>query len=281
MRTTKGGVGFGVLGAALLAAAVLGRPPLAAAAEERRLGPAPSGAVVRAASLGRDDAAADLLWLRVVQYIGAPYSEEQKYEDMELWVDGIADLSPRFELPYLLTGILLATSPSRADAADRVLERGEAVMPDRWIFPLQRGFVAYFGRLDFGAAAEHYRRASQFPGSPPYLPAFVRRLENSAASCAALRSDLGTVVGSTSDVRQSDAMKKGAPEILVHCAESEIKGAASAYKLERSALPASVDDLVAAGYLKAPPFAPPGTCWSLVGDRGKLTSCAPPGPSPP
>lgn len=269
MRTTP----LLLIGVVLFAAAVWSPPSVGAAVEERRLGPPPPVGVLRLATLGRDDTAADLLWLRVVQYVGAPYSETQKYAGIEDWTLRIGELSPRFELPYLVGGILLATWPDRAAAADRILARGEEIMPDRFTFPLQRGFVAYFGALDWAAAAAHYERASKLPGSPPYLPSFVARLKENASTCATLRKDLETVVRATTDERQSDAMKRGAADILVNCTKAELDAKASSFKLTHLRSAAGVQELLDAGLLAEPPWAPRGTCWHLEADRAKLVPC--------
>ena len=262
------------IGAVLFAAALGARPALPRAEAERGLEPAPPTALVRVALLGRDDAGADLLWLRVVQYVGAPWSEGQKYARVEDWVDGIADLAPRFELPYLIVGILLATWPDRAAAADRVLARGEAARPDTWTFPMQRGFVAYFGALDWAAAAAHYKRAAAFPGSPPYLQSFAARLEKNAQTCAQMGQDLRVVVDATGDVRQSDAMKRGAADVLVNCAEAELKRALGTMRA-RGTRAKSIDELIDAGLLSGPPWAPRGMCWTIEGDAARLSPCPP------
>src|SRR5688500_17409374 len=91
--------------AVFLGAVALAPPPPPPDPTARALDPPPTLELLRAAALAREDAAADILWLRTVQFIGAPYSESIHYEGLDRWVERVNDLSPAFSLPYFIGGI--------------------------------------------------------------------------------------------------------------------------------------------------------------------------------
>jgi hypothetical protein len=236
--------------------------------------PPPALGALRAAALGREDATADLLWLRTVQFIGAPYSERLQYKGLEQWIERITMLAPTFALPYLTGGILLATSPGRADAADALVARAEEQMPNNLEFPQTRGFIAYFGKLDPARAAQHYRRAASLPRAPPYFAKLADRLERESTTCSAMRANLNDVIRASSP-QEAERMKQEGARIMINCSRAQLNLAAVSFHLDNPTgeYAKSVDELLETGRLAEPPYTPPGQCWVLERDRAKLKDC--------
>ena len=166
----------------------------------------PPSAMLRVASLGRPQAAADVLWLRLVSFIGSDTSEANGYLGIETFLDRITDLAPQFSLPYWMGGILLATSPGRSEAADQILAKGERKYPDDWEFSQWRGFVAYFGEMDIPKALQHYKNAVAKPGHAPYLRSFIKRLEASQTDCFAMSNSMSELVAEKQSASTRDLL---------------------------------------------------------------------------
>jgi hypothetical protein len=261
-------------GSVLFAAAVLVAPATKTQTSEgSALLPPPSGDILKVVSLGRPDAIGDLLWLRTVQFIGAPFAESINYAGLDAWILAISDLSPSFELPYFAGGILLSTVPGKSAVADEVLARGEAQSPGDYQFPMWRGFVANFGALDADAAAAHYERAQRLPGSPAYLKGLVERLKKDKRDCAGIRVQLAEVLRGSDEGAASTLLKSRSRKLILHCERSRIEQAAHAYRLNKGKPATDVADLLAEGLLKTPPFSFPGECWKLEFENSTVIPC--------
>jgi hypothetical protein len=294
--------------ALLFGASVLSSPAPRVAEADTLLAP-PAEPVVRIASLGRHAAAGDLAWLRAVQFVGAPQSEELRYAGLELWIALINDLAPDFDMPYYVGGMLLATSPGRERVALEILERAErelvpevcrqspcpapdtgsrataeatckkcealAEMKCDWEVPMWHGFVSYFGQMDTKTAARSLCTSVQ-RGGPPYLSAVTARFAEDVQTCQGLRRTLGQVARQQKDsgerglLSDTDAQLR----VLIHCEERAIKHAEHAYRVRFGKPADTLQELVNAELL-SPPFSPlKGQCWTLRDRKGKLVPCA-------
>src|SRR4051812_13698521 len=127
--------------------------------------------------------AADLYWIRALQYFGGTrrmvetgqtISEDRsRYAELYPLLDLTTSLDPRFNLAYRFGAIFLAESPpagpGRTDLAIALLEKGLADRPDRWEYMQDIGFVHYWWRQDYEAAADWFKRASEVPDAPWWL----------------------------------------------------------------------------------------------------------------
>jgi tetratricopeptide (TPR) repeat protein len=161
---------------------------------ERRYPPPPireasvyltSGTAVRRLTAGFNALAADLYWIRAIQYYGdvklrlgqAPEGETTTAPaDFELLyplLDLTTTLDPRFNIAYRFGSIFLAEAypagAGRPDLAIALLEKGLRDQPDKWEYMQDIGFVHYWWRHDYRAAAEWFDKASRVSGAPWFL----------------------------------------------------------------------------------------------------------------
>jgi hypothetical protein len=127
--------------------------------------------------------AADLYWIRALQYFGGTRrmvdagqtisEDRQRYAQLYPLLNLTTSLDPRFNLAYRFGAIFLAEppplGPGRTDLAIALLQKGLAERPDRWEYMQDIGFVHYWWRHDYRAAAEWFRRASETPGAPVWM----------------------------------------------------------------------------------------------------------------
>jgi len=142
-----------------------------------------SGRAVRNLTKGYNALAADLYWIRAVQYFGSirlglmdsPGSEADTpaYQLLYPLLDLTTSLDPLFNIAYRFGAIFLAEpSPGgagRPDLAIALLEKGLRERADKWEYMWDIGFVHYWWRHDYKSAADWFDRASKVPGAPWWL----------------------------------------------------------------------------------------------------------------
>ena len=138
---------------------------------------------------------ADVYWVRTIQYYGGtkqhldqgqalpPKEGEPQppatggpvhaYPLLFPLLDITTTLDPRFNIAYRFGAVYLAEpyprGAGRSDLAIALLEKGLQERPDKWEYMEDIGFVHYWFRHDFRAAAEWFRKASDVPAAPWWL----------------------------------------------------------------------------------------------------------------
>jgi len=136
----------------------------------------PEGRHLKPMLLGFHGVAADLLWIRTVQYVGAHLETDRKFPHLAKALDLATSLDPRFIEPYRLGALFLLYLARRPEAAVSLLEKGVATNPDRWELAHDLGRYYYLEARDDSQALRWWERAAGLPGRPEYLPRFVARL---------------------------------------------------------------------------------------------------------
>ena len=151
-----------------------------------------SGTAVRRLSGAFTAVAADVYWIRAIQYYG---STKQRVEaqarlgpepppllaapipgDFRLlypMLDVTTDLDPQFEIAYRFGAVFLAEAyprgAGRPDLAASLLEKGLRAQPDKWQYMEDIGFVYYWYVHDYRAAAAWFQKGGDLPGAPWWL----------------------------------------------------------------------------------------------------------------
>jgi tetratricopeptide (TPR) repeat protein len=128
----------------------------------------PSAKVMRWLSLGHPTLAANLLWLRAVQYIGEPRADERGWSKLFPVVDAVTDLDPRHGYAYQVAGVVLG-SAGRTEESNAILEKGTRNVPDRYILPYLRAFNAFYYDDDWPAAGRFAEISARTPGAPDHV----------------------------------------------------------------------------------------------------------------
>jgi hypothetical protein len=150
-----------------------------------------SGSVARRLSLAYAPLAADLYWIRAVQYYGGmkrrlaaqppalmpppalAADAGVQYPQLYPLLDLTTTLDPAFNVAYRFGAVFLAepfpNGPGRPDLAVALLEKGLHHRPDKWEYMQDIGFVHYWYGQDYGAAAAWFEKASRVPGAPWWL----------------------------------------------------------------------------------------------------------------
>lgn len=157
----------------VLATTTLDRAPDRRDVQDVELTYFPSGEMLRVASLGFDGFAADLAFLRAVQYYGAHRQSDRQFPWAPHLFDVITRLDGRFQTPYVLGALILAEDLNRMDMAIGLLARGMEHLPESWELAFEAGFLYFAKGKDRAAAAAWLDRARRLPDAPPYVAKFA------------------------------------------------------------------------------------------------------------
>jgi hypothetical protein len=180
---------------------------------------------------------------------------------LEHWIALITGLHPRLLGPFYFGVTLLLGDPVRRDAVDDLLNVAEQRAPDEFRFPLERGVLAYFGRFDALAAAQHLERAARLPDAPTYLASFAQTLRKRGVVCSALASEAA-------------AISQGAATIgdrTVECLKRRIEAASVSARLNEDP-DDSIEVLIERGHLPSDILVP-GLCWTLKNGTATPRRC--------
>ena len=146
----------------------------------------PSGQFVRPATLGHADAAADLAWLRAIQYYGSHRKSDNRFDHLYHVFDILTTLSPRFESAYVFGAFALAQEGRSFAQAEALMRKGIENNPRSGRLAFELGFLYYVkpnGR-DLARAAEAFDVASRLPGQPEVARRFAAFCHQNAGSLA-------------------------------------------------------------------------------------------------
>jgi tetratricopeptide (TPR) repeat protein len=135
--------------------------------------------------------AADLYWIRAIQYFGGharlaraqqdPFEPPPSvsaaplvsFEQLYPLLDITTTLDPRFNIAYRFGAIFLAAGypdgAARPDQAVALLEKGLKESPGKWEYWHDIGFVYYWNTGDYRKASEALQRGAELPGAPWWL----------------------------------------------------------------------------------------------------------------
>jgi len=214
---------------------------------------------------------ADVVWLEAVQVSGSMKMTSGDYDHLYGLVNVVANFDPKFEIPYLLGGLILGESQDHAQEALRVLGRGKASHPIDWRFPFYIGYTHYFCLGDPGSAGEAIAEAARLPGSAPYLASLASRMLSEAREPEAALSFLQTIAPQESDPARRSVLERRIREVVVERDLQVLERAVERYRVRTGAFPARLTDLVREGVLAEIPAEPNGGRY-LLEAGGKVRS---------
>jgi hypothetical protein len=134
-----------------------------------------SGDQVRNLFPGFHGLAADVYWLRTVQYYGGQkaFSHGRDFALLRPLVEITTTLDPRLEIAYRYGAVFLSEPPpngaGRPDEGIEVLEKGTRAMPESWRLRQHLGFFHFLYLGDAQRAAAVLEEAAELPGAAFWL----------------------------------------------------------------------------------------------------------------
>lgn len=237
-----------------------------------------SGETVKRLSLSNAALLADLYWVRAVQYYGGNRLSKlpnRRYDLLYPLLDITTSLDPQFNIAYRFGAIFLAESypggAGRPDLAIALLEKGSRSNPTRWQYLQDIGFVHYWWRNDFLAAAAWFRKAGDVPGAPWWLrslAAVTLAQGGDRRSSRLLWQSLGDT-GGDAWLRRNAAFRLAQLDALD--AIDRLSALVRAHEARTGRWPSGWEVLVREGVIGGIPPDPTGVPYALDGDTGAVT----------
>ncbi len=262
-RATTALVAAMVLTAALAGASLtvrrLDRLRAGATAEEALYVPSPK--FLQRMSLGYTGLVADIYWTRAVQYFGSRHhARSGEYKLLEPLLDIATTLDPHLTVAYEFGATFLAQKPPEGagdpDAAVRLVERGVRENPSAWRLYYNLGFIHYFERRDYAAAAAAFERGSRVPGALPWMKVMAAHMSQHAGALETARFLWSSLYETTEndDIRANAA--KHLRALRVDEEVSLLEKLVTGFHQRTGRWPANWAEMVAAGYLRSVPHDP-------------------------
>lgn len=240
-----------------------------ATAEEELYVPSPK--ILRRMSLGFTGLLADIYWTRAVQYFGEHHHmRSRQYKLLEPLLDITTTLDPHLTVAYEFGATFLAQKPPEGagdpNAAVRLVERGIRENPSEWRLYYNLGFIHYFERKDYAAAADAFERGSRVPGALPWMKVMAADTSQHAGDLQTARFLWSSLYqnAENEDIRANAA--KHLRALQVDEEVSALEKLVSVFHERNGRWPANWPEMVTAGYLRGVPLDPTRRAYRLGPD---------------
>ncbi len=227
------------------------------------------GKLLKKMLLGFENLAADLYWLRTVQYFGGKrlYDPEKRFDLLEPLLNVTTDLDPHMKIAYRYGAVFLSEAWPRGAGlplkAVELVDKGILNNPDDWRFFLDKGFIYFWHLQDPKKAAEIFLEGSEVPGAPYWMAATAGR----ALIKGGDRETARILWKALYDLAETGQMRGNAEIHLQQLdALDEIDALterAKQFQEQAGRFPRTWAEVVAAGLLRGIPLDPTGAPYSL------------------
>jgi hypothetical protein len=235
-----------------------------------------SGAHVKRLFPGFEALAADLYWLRTVQYFGGErlFSRDKRFELLRPLVDIATTLDPRLEIAYRYGAVFLSEGPpvgaGRPREGIELLARGVRNIPGSWRLRQDYGFFHEIFLGETKKAAAILNEASEMPGAAFWLRMLAADLLAKGGSPADARRMWQQMYDQAEEgiIRQNARLRL---EILdSRELASRLEAAAAEFERRTGRRPARLEDLRPAGLWRGPVTDAEGVPFSYDGKSGRV-----------
>lgn len=235
-----------------------------------------SGEQVRRLAPGLEGLAADVYWLRTVQYYGGQraFAGGRNFDLLQPLIGITVTLDPRLEIAYRYGAIFMAEpSPmgaGRPRDAIALLERGARALPRNWALRQDLGFYRFIFLKQPHEASRILLEASEIEGAPSWL-------KNLAASVLAKGGDRLTARSMWAAIHdQSEGQIKANAQIHMMVLDAleeadRLTRLVAEHARGVGGPPASLAELVSTGSLRRLPADPSGTPFEYDHQTGKVS----------
>jgi tetratricopeptide (TPR) repeat protein len=217
----------------------------------------PAARTLRWLSLGHPTLAANLTWLRTVQYVGEQRGDERGWGKLRPLLELVSDLDPRHGYAYQVGANMLSSAGLVSDA-NAILEKGIRAVPDRYILPFHRAVNAFLYERDHQLAGRYFELAARTPGAPEHLREYVlaQYVKGDAAEAA-----IAFLQRLEAEAQDDDSRRSIRTQILRAVLERDalaLEAAVERYRARVGVPPVTLAQLVFEGVVRAIPPDPYG-----------------------
>jgi hypothetical protein len=228
-----------------------------------------NGQALKKVLLGFENLAADLYWLRTVQYFGGKRldAENKDFDLLEPLLNITTDLDPKLKIAYRYGAIFLSEAFPRGQGSPelgiRLIDKGIAANPEYWHFYLDKGFIYYWFLHDYKKAADVFMKGSKVEGAPYWMMATAGRMMTLGGERDVAREIWKFLY----ETAENDQMRGNASVHLDQLdamdAMDDLNELSKRYEAKSGRFPESWQELIDAGLLRAVPVDPTGVPFVL------------------
>lgn len=241
---------------------------------EEKLGYVPTVSVLKSVAADHKELVAATLVLKVLMYFGGIVEKAENkvpvppdYPTMSRLLHGAVKLDPYNIDAYYFAQSFLTWDVKQYKLANDLLDYGMKYRSWDWYLPFFAGFNSAYFLKDYKKAAEYYQRAGELSGSDLSKLLAGRYMQESGQTELAIGYLSAMLKG-----ENNPALKKNYQLRLTAFREARrIEVARDRFRELRGTAPASVEQLVSAGFLSPPPIDPYGGQFYLEKD-GKVAT---------
>jgi tetratricopeptide (TPR) repeat protein len=231
----------------------------------------PSAKTLKRMSLGYTGLLADIYWTRAVQYYGGKHHEEaMRYDLLYPLLDITTDLDPHLIVAYEFGSVFLSQPPpagaGQPDKAVALVEKGIRANPDYWRLYFTSGFIHYFDRKDYKAAAEAFQRGSRVPHAHPWLKVMAANMAERANDPATAIQLWEALYNTTEDKMIKENAAQHLAALQVDLLVPELEQRVNLFRQRTGRLPSTWHDMIREGLLRGIPLDPTKTPYKLMPD---------------
>lgn len=228
-----------------------------------------NGDLLKKATVGFENLAADIYWLRAVQYFGGKRQEveNKNYALLAplLWIT--VKLDPHFKIAYTY-GATFLSEPFPLGAGlplkgIELIDDGIKTHPDHWRFYLDKGFIYFWYLRDYEKAAQVFLEGSKLEGAPYWMVTTAAR----ALTRGGERETARALWKIQRDTAETEQQKENANTHLMQLDALDqidvLKKLIERYQQTTGHYPAEWQELVDARLLRAVPRDPVGEPYVL------------------
>ena len=233
------------------------------------------GSQVKRLVPGFEHLAADLYWLRTVQYFGGErvFAKDKRFDLLYPLIEITTTLDPRMEIAYRYGAVFLAErlpiGAGRPDLGVKVLERGVQNNPASWRLRQELGFFHFVYLHDAKRAAEVLIEASNLPGAAFWLKSLAAEILGKGGE-----RDIARRMWREMFEQSEGALKENARVhlmVLDALDRADFLTARVALFRERTGrLPRDLGELQAAGLAAGPLIDPAGVAFDYDSQSGRV-----------
>jgi len=225
--------------------------------------------ILKKVMLGYENLAADLYWLRAVQYFGGKRQDvtNKNFDLLEPLLRITVTLDPNFKIAYTYGATFLsepfprgAGMPSKGVA---LIDDGIRQHPEYWRFYLDKGFIYFWYVQDYEKAAEIFLEGSKLEGAPYWM-------KTTAGRTLAQGGDRHTARGLWQIIYDTAETPQQQDNAAIHLRQLDaldqldaLRQVAALFEERTGRYPQSWVDLVSAGLLTTTPVDPTGAPYVL------------------
>ena len=224
---------------------------------------------VKRLSLGYDGLLADIYWTRAVQYFGGRHvAGASHFRLLAPLLEITTALDPHLVVAYQFGANFLSPKPPNGagipEKAIQLVNYGIQNNPNNWKLYHDLGFIYYMDVKDYAKAADAFARGSQLPDAHPFLKVMAAQMAQHAGETQMARALWTTTYQSTQDKQIRGNALAHLRALQVADEVTAIEAIVGQYRQATGRTPTSLDELVAAKYLKYVPLDPAGHPYGLV-----------------